>query len=76
MEIIKKYENRKEGNDCLITNYICLIKLDYHLYLLTHTESVYGGWTGNPKTTQTRIFEDYGDALICMVTLIGKLERE
>ena len=76
MKIIKEYKNQREGNECLITNYICLIELDYHLYLLTHTESVYGGWTGNPKTTQTNIFENYDDALTCMAILITKLERE
>lgn len=73
MEIIKEYKNEREGNDCLITDYVCLVKLDYHLYTVVYTRSVYGGWTGNPITTKSESFKDYGDALNCMNVLVGKL---
>lgn len=76
MEILNEYKNGYEGNDCWINNYVCLIRLDFHLYLVTHTEIVQGNWRDNIQTTKTQVFENYDNALTCMVTLVGKLERE
>ena len=73
MEILKEYKYTREGNDCLITDYVCLIKLDECLYTVVHTESVYGGWTGNPITTKSEAFKYYDDVLDYMTKLIRKI---
>ena len=70
MKLLGEYTHKREGNECLITDYICLVKLEYDLYLVTHTEKVYGGWTGNPITTESATFEDYSSAADYMNTFI------
>lgn len=73
MEILKECKYTREGNDCLITDYVCLIKLNHHLYTVVHTNEVYGSWTGNPITTKSEAFKDYDDALNYMTKLIRKI---
>lgn len=71
MEIIKEYKSERQGNECLITNYVCLIKLDNNLYTVVHTESVCGGWTGNPVATKCETFRDYDNAIKYMMAIIS-----
>ncbi len=73
MEVLKECKYTKEGNDCLIKDYVCLIKLDYHLYAVVHTNEVCGGWTGNPIITKSEAFKDYDDALDYMTKLIREI---
>lgn len=73
MEIIKEYKKEREGNECLIADYVCLIKLDCRLYAVLHTNSVYGGWTGNPITTESKSFVDCEKAAEHMTQLIEKI---
>ena len=73
MEILNSLKYPHEGNDCMIYDYVCLILLDSHLYLVTHTEQVYGSWTGNPTTTKCETFEDYNDALDYMDKIVKEL---
>ena len=75
MEILKECKNTHEGNDCLITEYISLIKLDQNLFIVTFTEDVLGSWTGNPKTSQVDTFTNYYKALNFMNSLIKKVIR-
>lgn len=74
MEIIKEYKKERCGNECLIKDYVCLIKLNNNLYVVIHTESVCGSWTGNPKNTKCATLEYYDDALRCMMIIVSKLE--
>ena len=76
MQIISEYKTDRQGNDCWITDYICLVELDRNLFLLTFTERVQGTWTGDVKTTKTSIYTDYHEALLAMKLIINKLERE
>ena len=73
MEILKECKYTREGNECLIIDYVCLIKVNHNLYTVVHTNSVYGGWTGNPITTKSEAFKDYDEALNYMTTLIKKI---
>lgn len=74
MEIHNQYKNQRVVNDCLFTDYICLIRLDYHLYLVTYTEAVSDGWTNTPITSTTATFDEYPDALKYMDSLVEKLQ--
>ena len=74
MEIIKEYKDEREGNECLIANYVCLIKFNDNLYVVVHTESVYGGWTGNPTNTKCATLKYYDDAIRCMNMITSKLK--
>lgn len=71
MEIIKEYKSERQGNECLITNYVCLIKLDNNLYTVIHTESVCGGWTDNPVTTNCTTLKDYDESVKCMMKIVS-----
>ncbi len=73
MEILKEFKNTHVGNDCLITEYINLIKLDQNLFIVTFTEDILGSWTGNPKTSQVETFTDYDKAFSYMDSLIKRI---
>ena len=75
MEIIKKYKCGREGNDCYINDYVYLIHIDSNLYVVNHTNTVYGSWTGYPKTTNSETFDDYYKALDYYDDLVHKFER-
>ena len=62
MEILNHIEVKKDGNDCLITEVVALIRLNYSLYIVTYTQSVWGSWTGNPCDTNTYTFRDISSA--------------
>ena len=62
MEILNNYIYEREGNDCLITDAITLIRITYRAYIVTHTKDVFGGWTGNPIETNCQSFHDYKEA--------------
>lgn len=72
MKILNEYENERTGNDCLIKEYICLIKIDDHLYIVTFTNCVIGGWTGNPVTSTCETFDNVIDASTYMINLTKK----
>ena len=74
MKLLGEYTHKKEGNECLITNYICLVQLEYDLYLVTCTKEVYGGWTGNPITTTSKIFREFDSASEYMDVLKRELK--
>lgn len=69
MEIIKEYKMERYGNEYLITDYVCLIELDYHLYVIIHTKSM-----GNSTDTKHATVKYYDDALRCMMMIVNKLE--
>ena len=76
MEILKEFKNTHEGNDCLITEYVNLIKLNRDLYIVTFTKDVLGSWTGNPKTSQIETFTDYDKAFGYMDSLVKEVIRK
>ena len=47
MEILKQQIFKRDGNECLLTDAVALIRIDYDLYVVTHTSAVDGGWTGH-----------------------------
>ena len=63
MEILNHIEVKKDGNECLITDVVALIRISYNLYLVTHTNAVEGSWTGNPCDTNTYTFRDFNSAV-------------
>lgn len=72
MEILNQVTLKKEGNECFITYYIYIVRLDYHKYITFITEAVSGSWTGNPITTNFETFTDYPDALEYIDKLVEK----
>lgn len=62
MEILDSYDTDRYGNDCLIAEYIALIRVTYGIYIVIHVTSVIGGWTGNPLETRYGNFREYGEA--------------
>ena len=76
MEIVKEYKCGREGNDCYITDYVYLIHIDSNLYVVNHTNTVYGSWTGNPKITINETFDDYYKALDYYNDLVTKFKKE
>ena len=73
MEILKEYKKERDGNECRLYDYIILIKLDYQLFLVIHVDTVFGSWTGNPKSSRSEIFTDYNNAIKYMNKLIAKI---
>lgn len=63
MEILDKKIVKKDGNECLITEVVTLIRLEYDLYIVTYTQSVWGSWTGNPCDTDAYTFRDMTSAV-------------
>ncbi len=66
MEIMKEAKWSREGNDCWLTDYCCIIRIDTELYVVLHTKRVQGGWTGNPISTNTVECKSYDHALEVM----------
>lgn len=62
MDILNEHMVTKDGNDCLITDAVALIRVTDDAYIVTFTEAVRGGWTGNPTTTTCESFRNYNDA--------------
>ena len=75
MEIVKEYKLRRDGNECYITDYVYLIHIDSNLYVVNHTNTVYGSWTGNPEVTTTETFDDYNNALDYYNDLVHRFKR-
>ena len=63
MEILQEYKDIRDGNDCLLFNYLGLIKVNHELYVVLHVDAVRGGWTGNPNNAISEVFTDYEEAL-------------
>jgi hypothetical protein len=76
MEILKTHTYSREGNDCWISDYVTLIRLDTHLYIVTHTDAVTGSWTGNPKTTDSFTFGDYDSARNLFESFVKQFSKE
>lgn len=66
MEIMKEAKWSREGNDCWLTDYCCIIRIDTEVYVVLHIDRVQGGWTGNPISTRTVECKSYDDALEVM----------
>ena len=54
---------------------IDIIHIDSNLYVVNHTNAVYGSWTGNPTITITETFDDYYKALDYYDDLVNKFKR-
>ena len=66
----------REGNDCWLCDYICILRLDAHKYIVVHTKAVSGSWTGNQEETQTsEVYYDYNDALAYMDKIMKEVIR-
>ena len=63
MEILKQQIFKRDGNDCLLTDAIALIKITYDLYIVTYTSAVDGGWTGHLGQTNSYTFRDMKSAV-------------
>ena len=63
MEILKQQIFKRDGNECLLTDAIALIKITYDLYIVTYTSAVDGGWTGNLGETNSYTFRDIKPAV-------------
>lgn len=63
MEILEQQIFKRDGNDCLLTYAIALIKISYDLYIVTHTSAVDGGWTGHLGETNSHTFRDMNSAV-------------
>lgn len=63
MEILNNKIVKRDGNDCLITEAIALIRITYDLYIVTHTDAVDGSWTGNEGATNSYTFRDMSSAV-------------
>ena len=75
MELLKEYTFERYGNECLIKDYIYLIRLDYDVYLVTRTTAITGSWTGNPITTYCDHFRDLADALVAWEEFVRNLKE-
>ena len=63
MEIMKEAKWSREGNDCWLTDYCCIIRVDSNLYIVLHVDKVEGSWTGNPISSNSTEYKNYDDAL-------------
>lgn len=75
MEILDNYITEREGNDCLITEAIILIRITFRAYIVTYTRDVLGGWTGNPIEANSRSFHSYDEAKICYDKLYSTIKE-
>ena len=73
MELLKTHEHIRPGNDCLLSDYVCLIRLRHDVYLVTHTSCVQGSWTGNMQSTSTKTFDSHKKALKYTNALINAI---
>lgn len=62
MEILNNKIVKRDGNECLLTDVIALIRITYDLYIVTHTNAVDGGWTGHLGETNSYTFRDISSA--------------
>lgn len=74
MEILKQQIFKRDGNDCLLTDAIALIKITCDLYIVTHTSAVDGGWTGHLGETNSYTFRDMSSAVNCYNTWCEKVK--
>ena len=63
MEILKQQIFKRDGNDCLLTDALALIRITYDLYIVTYTSAVDGGWTGHLGETSSYTFRDMTPAI-------------
>ena len=68
MEILNQQIFKRDGNECLLTDAIALIRITYDLYVVTHTSAVDGGWTGHQGETHCNTFRDMSSAVSCYNT--------
>lgn len=74
MEILDNYITKREGNECLITEGIVLIRITNRAYVVTYTRDVLGGWTGNNIEANSRSFHSYDEAKICYNKLYEQIK--
>ena len=74
MEILDNYITEREGNECLITEGIMLIRITNRAYVVTYTRDVLGGWTGNSIEANSRSFHSYDEAKVCYNKLYEQLK--
>lgn len=74
MEVLKQHIFKRDGNECLLTDAIALIKITYDLYIVTHTSAVDGGWTGQLGETRCETFRDMNSAVSCYNTWCKKVK--
>ena len=65
MEILNKYITKRDGNECLITEAIVLLRITDRAYVVTYVRDVLGGWTGNPIESNSQSFHSYDEAKEC-----------
>lgn len=63
MEILNKKIVKRDGNECLLTDAVALIRITYDLYIVTYTSAVDGGWTGHLGETSSYTFRDMTSAI-------------
>lgn len=63
MEILKQQIFKRDGNDCLLTDAIALIRITYDLYIITYISAVDGGWTGYLGETNSYTFREMKPAV-------------
>lgn len=73
MELLKEFKKSYAGYECMIYDYIYLIKLDTQLYNIIRTEAVDGDWTDNPIVTSSVAFNNFNKAVNYMEDLIKKI---
>ena len=74
MEILNNKIVKRDGNECLLTDAIALIRINYDLYIVTHTSAVDGGWTGHLGETHCETFRDMSSAVSCYNTWCEKVK--
>ena len=75
MEILDSYITEREGNDCLITEAIVLLRITNRAYVVTYVRDVLGGWTGNPIESNSRSFHNYDEAKTCYDKLYNHIKE-
>lgn len=74
MEILDKKIVKRDGNECILTYAVALIRITYDLYIVTHTSAVDGGWTGHLGETNSYTFRDMSSAVSCYNTWCEKVK--
>lgn len=75
MKILNEFKHDHEGNDCWLADYVVLIELCPNLYTVVHVDTVTGSWTGNPKSSESVVFDDYQKAASYMDKLVRSIRR-
>lgn len=76
MEILNSAIAEREGNDCLITEAIALLRITNRAYVVTYVRDVLGGWTGNPIESNSQSFHNYDEAKTCYDKLYQRIRQE